>query len=123
MHKHKKPANRAVWTGSSLQDVDLEDFDSTAFALSVRSSARFILLQIGGGFGCILVPGRNRSTYHTHPQTISAGSLQFWSILYNCRESTGQVPASAINRTSWKGDVGSGVRPQRLMRSITIATQ
>ena len=49
MHKHKKPANRAVWTGSSLQDVDLEDFDSTAFALSVRSSARFILLQIGGG--------------------------------------------------------------------------
>ena len=76
-----------------------------------------------GGSGCILVPGRNRSTYHTHPQTISAGSLQFWSILYNCRESTGQVPASAINRTSWKGDVGSGVRAQRLMRSITIATQ
>ena len=33
MHKHKNPANRAVWTGSSLQDVDLEDFDSTAFAL------------------------------------------------------------------------------------------
>ena len=33
MHKHKKPANRAVWTGSSLQDVDLQDFDSTAFAL------------------------------------------------------------------------------------------
>ena len=68
MHKHKKPANRAVWTGSSLQDVDLEDFDSTAFALSVRSSARFILLQIGGGVR--LHPGaRSESKYLSHPST------------------------------------------------------
>ena len=69
--------------------------------------------------------GWNRSPYHTHPQSNSVGSLRFWSILHNCRETITHrtSPRSANNRITWKGDVDSGRRTQRQIHGTSIATQ
>ena len=117
MHKQKNPAHRAIWAGSSLQDVDLDVLHSIAFPLGVHSSARWILLLISGcvswaqsrvGIEVLITP------IHRLAPLVPCNSGPFF---YNYRESTGQVPASANKRTIWKGDLNSSLKAQRQIRS------